>query len=197
MRALSLVESGNSSCYNRSMSMPEIEENIWHREIPWTSWMRGLSCWLIFSFLMIGGSADFVFAVVGFTRNWFATSAKWMGAGPWFQFVLTLQNGLSGGATVFCAFYWLRNRDMRMALMSGVWICGFGTFIGPTHAPTDESAGSIFWIRYVLSLLMIVLGCTVMILEHRKPKALARSIPRIKRCRQGHADKRRPLRLVE
>ena len=148
--------------------MPEAQQDIWHREIPRTSWTRGVGLWLMFSFVVAGGFAEGVISFVGFIRGWFASSAKWMGVGPWFQFVLTVQNALVGGVAVICALYWLRNREKVMVLASGLWLAGLGSFIGPSHAPTDTSVGATFWARYALSLLMIVLCGTALNLEYRK-----------------------------
>lgn len=140
--------------------------------------MRGLGGWLVLGFLLVVGFGDLVIASMGLFRMWFASSAKWMGAGPWFQYVLAFQDALVGVAALLSAIYWLRNRSTRSAMMGGGFVGAFGCFIGPSHAPIDRSAIGGYWFMYGLSLLMIVLGCSAFILDWPKAKEeMSRSQP--------------------
>lgn len=142
-------------CYNRHVDESNPPRDIWHREIAGTVWMRKLGAPLAAGFLLVVGCFDLMMEITGIRRGWFSDAAKWMGAGPWFQWVLAAQMMLAGLVALLSAQLYLRDRS-KSAVQIGFYGGAFIGYLGPSHAPDPGSDVSHLWFRYALSLAALI-----------------------------------------
>jgi hypothetical protein len=129
--------------------------DIGHQEIRWTWWKRGVGLYLVFTFVLLTGISEIAIATILFCDHRFGLSAAWMGAGPWFHWVLAVQMAGVGLFGVIAAGLWLRHR-CGSQLMCAIGCGCISPFLGPSHEPTESGVASMFWAIYAIKTLAMV-----------------------------------------
>lgn len=126
-----------------------------------------LGPYVLFGFVVLSGFFEIFIDALFLRDGRVALSAKWMGAGLWFGWLLAAQMAIGGLASLSAAGIWLRRRNtLKLSYALGFGLAS--AFLGPSHEPFADGWFCGFWLMYAIQTLAMAFWFFVYIYVSRK-----------------------------